>query len=169
MNSFNYQPIAKISSLYGLYGAVKLTPLSRYFEDYINHKHFMMGNSRSDLKEIVLDEIMGFGKKRIFKFNGFNSANDAKNIKGKILYKKVSKDEKINLISEDILGWDIIDSLGEKVGTLINIMWLPNNDVYIIKNGDKEYLIPVIEEIIKKVDYDKKEININSIDGLIDW
>ena len=168
MNSFNYQPIAKISSLYGLHGAVKLTPLSRYFEDYINYKHFMMGSSRSDLKEIVLDEIMGCGKKRIFKFNGFNSVNDAKNIKGKIIYKRVSKDEKINLISEDILGWDIIDSLGKKVGTLINIMWLPNNDVYIIKNGDKEYLIPVIEEIIKKVDYDKKEININSIDGLID-
>ena len=169
MNSFNYQPIAKISSLYGLHGAVKLTPLSRYFEDYINYKHFMMGSSRSDLEEIVLDEIMGFGKKRIFKFNGFNSVNDAKNIKGKIIYKKVSKDEKINLISEDILGWDIVDSLGEKVGTLINVMWLPNNDVYIIKNGDKEYLIPVIEEIIKKVDYDKKEININLIDGLIDW
>ena len=168
MNSFNYQPIAKISSLYGLHGAVKLTPLSRYFEDYINYKHFMMGSSRSDLEEIILDEIMGFGKKRIFKFNGFNSVNDAKNIKGKILYKKVSKDEKINLISEDILGWDIVDSLGEKVGTLINVMWLPNNDVYIIKNGDKEYLIPVIEEIIKKVDYDKKEININLIDGLID-
>ena len=128
----------------------------------------MMGSSRSDLEEIVLDEIMGFGKKRTFKFNGFNSVNDAKNIKGKILYKKVSKDEKINLVSEDILGWDIIDNLGEKVGTLINVMWLPNNDVYIIKNGDKEYLIPVIEEIIKKVDYDKKEININSIDGLID-
>ena len=168
MNSFNYQPIAKISSLYGLHGAVKLTPLSRYFEDYINYKHFMMGSSRSDLKEIILDEIMGFGKKRTFKFNGFNSVNDAKNIKGKILYKKVSKDEKINLISEDILGWDIIDSFGEKVGTLINVMWLPNNDVYIIENGGKEYLIPVIEEIIKKVDYDKKEININSIDGLID-
>ena len=169
MHSFNYQPIAKISSLYGLHGAVKLTPLSRYFEDYINNKHFMMGSSRSDLEEIVLDEVMGFGKKRIFKFNGFNSVNDAKNIKGKILYKKVSKDEKINLVSEDILGWDIIDNLGEKVGTLINVMWLPNNDVYIIKNGDKEYLIPVIEEIIKKVDYDKKEININPIEGLIDW
>ena len=168
MNSLNYQPIAKISSLCGLHGAVKLTPLSRYFEDYINYKHFMMGSSRSDLKEIILDEIMGFGKKRIFKFNGFNSAYDAKNIKGKIIYKKVSKDEKINLISEDILGWAIIDSLGEKVGTLINVMWLPNNDVYIIKSGGKEYLIPVIEEIIKKVDYDKKEININSIDGLID-
>ena len=168
MNSFNYQPIAKISSLYGLHGAVKLTPLSRYFEDYINYKHFMMGSSRSDLKEIVLDEIMGFGKKRIFKFNGFNSLNDAKNIKGKILYKKVSKNEKINLVSKDILGWDVIDNFGEKVGTLINVMWLPSNDVYIIKNGDREYLIPVIEEIIKKVDYDKKEININPIDGLID-
>ena len=169
MSLFNYQPIAKISSLYGLNGAVKLTPLSRYFEDYINYKYFMLGSSRSNLEEVVLDMITGSGKKRVFKFSGFKSVIDAKNIKGKTLYKKVSKDEKINLISEDLLGWDIIDNLGGKVGTLINVMWLPNNDVYIIKNGDNEYLIPVIEEIIKKVDYDKKEIIISPIDGLIDW
>jgi 16S rRNA processing protein RimM len=58
--------------------------------------------------------------------------------------------------------------LGQKVGELIDVMWLPNNDVYIIKNGDKEYLIPVIDEIIKQVNYDRKEILINSIDGLLD-
>jgi 16S rRNA processing protein RimM len=168
MSLSSYQPIAKISSFCGLNGEVKLTPLSRYFEDYINYKYFMLGRSRSDLEEVILDMITGSGKKRVFKFSGFDSLTDAESIKGKTLYKKVSKDEKINLISKDLLGWDIINDLVGKVGTLINVMWLPNNDVYIIKNGDKEYLIPVIKEIIKKVDYDKREIIINSIDGLID-
>ena len=46
-----------------------------------------------------------------------------------------------------------IKKLG-KIGELVNVMWLPSNDIYIIKNGEKEYLIPIIDEIIKKLDYD---------------
>jgi 16S rRNA processing protein RimM len=168
MNLFNYQPIAKISSLSGFYGAVKLLPLSRYFEEYIVHKYFMLGHSKLNLKKITLEKVKGVGKKRIFIFGGYNTVTDAESIKGKTLFTKVSRDDKINLISEDLIGWSIIAELGQKVGELIDVMWLPNNDVYIIKNGDNEYLIPVIDEIIKQVNYDRKEILINSIDGLLD-
>ena len=46
-------------------------------------------------------------------------------------------------------------------------MWLPNNDVYIIKNGKKEYLIPIVPEIIKKVEHTSNMIIIKVMDGLL--
>ena len=46
-------------------------------------------------------------------------------------------------------------------------MWLPANDVYVVFNGKKELLIPIVAEIVLSIDYDKKEILIASIDGLI--
>jgi len=162
------QPIAIISSLSGLNGEVRLKPLSRYFEDHIMSKYFMVGYSKSNLKNIVLDIVKGKGKKRIFKFKGVNTVIEANLIKGKTLFKEVSKDDKLNLVSEDLIGWSIKNELNEKIGELVNIMWLPSNDIYIIKNGEKEYLIPVIDEVIKQLNYEKEEILINPIDGLID-
>ena len=168
MNSSIAQPIAIISSLSGLNGEVRLKPLSRYFENHIVSKYFMIGYSKSKLSNIVLDIIRGKGKKRIFKFKGVNSVIEANLIKGKTLFKEVSKDDKLNLVSEDLIGWIIKNELNEKIGELVNIMWLPSNDIYIIKYREKEYLIPVIDEVIKRLDYEKKEIIINPIDGLID-
>ena len=168
MSHYVHQPIATISSLSGLNGDVRLKPLSRYFEDHIMSKDFMIGYYKSNLENIRLDLVKGVGKKRIFKFKGINSIIAAESIKGKTLFIKVSRDDKINLISEDLIGWDIITTGNKKIGELVNVMWLPSNDIYIIKNGEKEYLIPIIDEIIKKLDYDKKEILINPIDGLID-
>ena len=56
----------------------------------------------------------------------------------------------------------------EKAGILKDIMWLPANDVYIVLNGDKESLIPVIDEIIIRLDLESKKIIIADIDGLLD-
>ena len=47
-------------------------------------------------------------------------------------------------------------------------MWLPSNDVYVIKNGKKEYLIPIIPEVIKKIDHHKMSVVISPMDGLLD-
>ena len=55
-----------------------------------------------------------------------------------------------------------------KAGILKDIMWLPANDVYIVLNGDKESLIPVIDEIIIRLDLESKKIIIADIDGLLD-
>ena len=41
------------------------------------------------------------------------------------------------------------------------------DDAYIIEKDLKEYLIPIVPDIIKKVDYDNRNIIIKVIDGLL--
>ena len=41
------------------------------------------------------------------------------------------------------------------------------NDVWVVK-GDKEYLIPYIEDVVKQVDVDHKTIKIEPMEGLLD-
>ena len=42
-NQKSVHPIAKITHTSGLNGSVRLRPLSRYFEDYIENKPLMLG------------------------------------------------------------------------------------------------------------------------------
>ena len=48
------------------------------------------------------------------------------------------------------------------------MMWLPSSDVYIVKKGNDEYLIPIIPEVVKGVDHDQGIIVIVPMDGLLD-
>ena len=160
-------PIAKVTATSGLKGDVYLRPLSRYFDKYIIKRDLMVGFTieKSDL--IIVETINGQGKKRKFKFKGFDSINTAKTIIGKTIFVQTSLDAQINLISQNILGYDVVDELGDFVGNIIDVIWLPNNDAYIIRNGSKEYLIPIIPEFIKKVEHKYNRIIIEIMDGLL--
>ena len=161
-----FHPIAKVTKTSGLRGNVCLKPLSRYFEKYINKKKLMIGSSINQFNKVSVEKINGIGKKRKFKFSGFDSLDSAKTIIGKTIFVQTSLDSKINWISKDILDYKVIDESGNFVGHIIDVMWLPSHDAYIIEKDSKEYIIPIVPEIIRKVDYDNRNIIIRVIDGL---
>ena len=161
-----FHPIAKVTKTSGLRGDVCLKPLSRYFEKYINKNKLMIGFSIDRSDKISVEMINGIGKKRKFKFSGFDSIDSAKTIIGKTIFVQTSKDSEINWISKNILNYKVIDESGNLVGHIIDVMWLPSHDAYIIEKESKEYIIPIVPEIIKQVDYENRNIIIKIMDGL---
>ena len=161
-----FHPIAKVTKTSGLKGDVCLKPLSRYFEKYINKNKLIIGFSIDRSNKISVEMINGIGKKRKFKFSGFDSLDSAKTIIGKTIFVQTSKDSEINWISKNILNYKVIDESGSSVGHIIDVMWLPSHDAYIIEKESKEYIIPIVPEIIKQVDYEDRKIIIKVMDGL---
>ena len=49
----------------------------------------------------------------------------------------------------------------------MEILWLPTNDVYVIRNKDKEVLIPVVPEVITSISWENEQIVIIPMDGLL--
>ena len=127
----------------------------------------MVGHTIEKSNKINVETINGEGKKRRFKFRGFDSINTAKTIIGKTIFVQTSSSAQINLISEKVLGYKVMDEAEDLIGSIVDVMWLPYNDVYIIKNGKKEYLIPIVPEIIKKVEHTSNMIIIKVMDGLL--
>ena len=162
-----FHPIAKVTRTSGLKGEVCLRPLSRYFEKYINNNNFMIGSSIDQSNKVNIEMIIGTGKKRKFKFSGFDSLDSAKKIIGKTIFVQTSLESKINWISKNILDYEVIDEGGNLLGCIIDVIWLPSYDAYIIEKKSKEYIIPIIPEIIKKVDYDNRNVIIKVMDGLV--
>ena len=160
-------PVAEITTTSGYMGEVRLRPFSRFSIDYIMEKTLQIGTSYDNLIDLKLEKAIGNGKRMRFKFEGIDSELKAKNIIGKIIYASTKADDEINLIASDLIGFDVVIDTLEYVGELKDVMWLPANDVYVVFNGVKELLIPIVPEVVLSVDYDKKEILIANIDGLI--
>ena len=161
-------PIAEITTTSGFSGEVRLKPFSRYSIDYIMKKSLQIGTSYNNMVKLKLEKAIGNGKKMRFKFKGIDSYNKAKDMIGKTIYVSTNNDDEINLIGSDLIGFRVVTDIGINVGVLKDVMWLPANDVYVVFNGSKELLIPIIPEFVISIDYEKKEILIASIDGLID-
>ena len=56
-------PIAKITTTSGLKGEVRLRPLSRYFDEYMNDKSLMIGFSPDTSTDMNIEKTIGIGKK----------------------------------------------------------------------------------------------------------
>ena len=160
--------IAKITTSSGFKGEVRLRPFSRYSIDYIINKSLHIGVEDEKLSDIKLENTIGLGKKMRFKFKGIDSIHQANSLVGKIIYIKADKSDEINLISEKIIGFDLETESGKKAGVLKDVMWLPANDVYVVLKDGKELLIPIISEVIKKLDVDNKKIIIADVEGLLE-
>ena len=160
-------PVAEITTTSGYMGEVRLKPFSRFSIDYIMEKTLQIGTSYDNLIDLKLEKAIGNGKRMRFKFEGIDSELKAKNIIGKTIYANTKADDEINLIASDLIGFDVVTDTDDSVGELKDVMWLPANDVYVVFNGEKELLIPIVNEVVLSVEYDKKEILIANIDGLI--
>ena len=160
-------PVAEITTTSGFMGEVRLKPFSRFSIDYIMEKTLQIGTSYDNLIDLKLEKAIGIGKQMRFKFEGIDSDLKAKNIIGKTIYANTKADDEINLIASDLIGFDVVTDTDDSVGELKDVMWLPANDVYVVFNGEKELLIPIVNEVVLSVDYDKKEILIANVDGLI--
>ena len=165
--SVKYHPIAKVTKTSGFKGDVCLRPLSRFFDEYIIEENLMIGSTFDHVNKINIEMVNGVGKKRKFKFFGFDSSHSAKKILGMTIFVQAPLDAKINWISKEILGFKVIDELGNNIGRVNDVMWLPNYDAYVINDEFKEYIVPIIPEIIEKFDYNNRKIIINVLDGLL--
>ena len=145
--------IAKITNTSGLRGEVKLRPLSRYSIDYIMTKDLHIGQIENNLSSLKLESKVGDGKKMKFKFQGIDSHAEAENIVGKTIYIDSEKDDNINFIGENVIGFSVETESGKKAG--------------ILKDG-KELLVPVLDEFIISLSMDDKKLIIADVDGLLD-
>jgi 16S rRNA processing protein RimM len=66
----------------------------------------------------------------------------------------------------EIEGLSVFDLGGNNLGKVISILPTGSNDVYVVRNGEKEILIPAIESVIKKIDPEKGIMVVDLPEGL---
>ena len=152
--------VGEIVKAQGIRGEIKVRSLSD------NEKRFEIGS-----KLYIGDEIVTI--KRSYKqknmlilgFEEYDNINDILKFIGKDLtidekdLGELSEDE---IYIKDLYGLSVI-SEGQKVGEIVDVIsGVYPNDVYVVKTENAEVLLPALKNIIKKIDTDKKIIEVEN-------
>ncbi|MBN1254891.1 MAG: 16S rRNA processing protein RimM [Deltaproteobacteria bacterium] len=68
----------------------------------------------------------------------------------------------------EILGMRVVTEQGEDVGTVVDIFPTGSNDVYVVREGTKEFLIPAIKDVIITVNKETRTMVIRPLQGLLE-
>lgn len=166
----NYTVVGKITNTHGVKGELKIFPLTDDIKRFDYLKRAYIGENKI---QVNLEKVRYHKNLAVIKFKEYDDINEVLKFKSDYIY--VDDEEKVILPENHFFIYDLIDSQvfdmeANLIGTLIDVLQGPSNDVYVVKNMDKnkEYLIPAVKEFIKEVNIPNKKIVINPIEGMIE-
>jgi 16S rRNA processing protein RimM len=95
----------------------------------------------------------------------------ANELLGVNIYLHVSQKPESNSIQEDLsllIGFKLFDDQKGYIGEIYEVIEIPQNHLFLVKEKNDEYLIPVNRDFIIRIDTPKKEIHMELPDGLLD-
>lgn len=69
---------------------------------------------------------------------------------------------------EHVIGLSVVSETGVPLGRVAEIFPTGNSDVYVIREGEKEFLIPAVKEFVKKIDLERRTMVVHVVEGLLD-
>ncbi len=103
--------------------------------------------------------------------DGITDANLAEALKGKNVFadeNDLPPPGENEFYFRDIIGCQVFLTDGSRIGVVEEIIATGANEVFVVRDGDKEVLVPSIVDVVKEIDVDARRIVIEAIPGLLD-
>lgn len=106
----------------------------------------------------------------ILGFEEADSINQVESWKGGSLLAETSREDlsEHEFYFDEIIGLTVVTDEGRQLGQVAEILQPGANDVWVVRDGQKEWLIPYIEPVVKEVDLDRKRVVITPLPGLLE-
>ena len=107
----------------------------------------------------------------LMKLKNLNSMEEAEKYRGaEILIKKdsLSDKEEDEHFWHELIGLRVHLNTGKYIGTIEHILQTGSNDIYVVRKGEKEVLIPAIHDVVEEIDLKNNRIIVSEMEGLLD-
>jgi 16S rRNA processing protein RimM len=158
--------IGRILGPHGLGGEVKVEILTDFPERYSLLKTVLVGEQCTP---VVLEGHRMHGARILLKLAGCENREDADELRGQLI--RVPIDEAMPLEENEyylheIVGLEVWTAEEEYLGCVEEVIETGGNDVYVVRDGEREILIPALSDVVLDVDLDEGRMEVRLMKGL---
>ncbi len=167
----NLLEIGKIVNTHGLRGEVKVVPWTDSPEDFCDLAVVYI-KEKNEYKKLTIDTVRFQKNNVLVGFEEYNDINEILHLKNTVLY--ADRDDLGELPEGvyyivDLIGLEVYTESDEYIGTIADVFNAGASDIYDVKReGKKNLLLPVIDEVVRKVDIENGRVTVNIMEGLDD-
>jgi 16S rRNA processing protein RimM len=156
----NFIPVGRIVSSHGLKGQVKVELLTDFPERLGKGQRLRLQD-----RWVTVKDSQPMKNRLLVKLEGVNSIEEAKALQWEVLSAidnelELAEDE---FLVEDLIGLKVVTQDGIELGEVEEVLPYPAQDL--LKIGD--LLIPFAHEFIVQIDWDKEEITVKLLPGML--
>lgn len=159
--------IGKLVNFHGVKGEVKIQSSSDFIRERLE-----IGNIVTiDGGDFEIESYRQHKNFHMVKFKDFDNINAVEHLKGHDVYQdsdavEVEYDEG-EYHYNNIIGLRAFTMDGREIGMVTRIIATGAKDVWVI-TGDKEYMVPYVDDFVKVVDLEAGTVSIDPIEGLLE-
>lgn len=166
----NYFHVGKIVNTHGIKGEVKVVPITDFADERFQVGNDLAIEKNGEYVPVTVESARPHKGMELIKFQGLDNINDVQTFRN--CYLDVSEDQQDDLADgqyyyRQIIGLDVVTSDGRRLGQIKEILSPGANDVWVVQRpGKDDLLLPVIKDVIKKVDLDNHQVLVELMEGL---
>jgi 16S rRNA processing protein RimM len=163
--------LGKVMATHGIRGQLRVSLYSGEFSSVAGLDSVILKGTDTGMETFAVAGVFRHGKKVLITLKDFDSINQALSLVGREL---LVRREQLPELSDgeyywcDLLGLRVVTDQGEDLGILKDIIATGSNDVYVVKSGTREYLIPALEEVVLEINLDDGIMKVSPMEGLFD-
>ncbi len=163
--------VGKLGRTWGTEGMLVLYPMTDFPEKLMKTRRLHITRDDEYLGRLEVLSAKPYKSNFLIKFEGISEIEAAKELTGCLI---CISEKEINQLGEDEYYW--FDLIGCQVllpdDSLLGVVDDGQNygscDILVVKQDEKEYLIPFISEVIKLVDIENRVIRVDPLEGMLD-
>lgn len=166
----DFYNVGKIVNTHGIRGDVRVMPTTDFVaERFAKGQDLYLQQAGEPLKLTVESarQHKGF---ILVKFVGYDNINDVQAFREHELMVSGKDQQPLEdgqYYYHQIIGLSVKTVDGEELGTIKEILSPGANDVWVVqRDGKKDLLLPVIDDVVKDVDLDAGEVTVELMEGL---
>ncbi len=167
MKSPRYLIIGRVLKPWSYRGELKIEILTDFPDRFASLRTVFLGD---DAKSFSVERARRHGNAALLKLNGVDSTQAAEKLRNQLV--QVAAEDAVRLPKGQhylyqLIGLRVKTLGGETLGEIVEILDTGANDVYVVREGSREILIPAIEDVVKEIDLERGEVIVQLIEGLI--
>lgn len=161
-----YLEIGKITNAHGVMGEVKVQPWCDSPEFFCQFKTLYVDKALAPYK---VERARPNKNMVILKLEGVTDMNGALAMRNAILHidRKDANLPEGSFFLADIEGLEVRDAqTGKVLGKVAEVLTLPANNVYVIRGGERELMIPAVPAFVAETNVEEGFIRVNMMEGI---
>jgi len=157
-------PIGKVIKAHGLRGHLKVLPYGETFSTLCAEEKITANLPDGSSLTLTVAEIRPHQKTFLLMSREIETVEEAQRLVGAELCVPESRlppTDPGEFYWYQLIGLEVVNSEGERLGILEEIIETGSNDVYVVRRGKEETLIPAIEEVVLEVDLQRRLMTVD--------
>lgn len=159
-----YLEAGKIVNTHGIHGELKVLPWCDGPEFLLNFDTFYI-----DGQPVKAAAARVHKQSVLLTLEGVSDINAAMRLRDKILFidrNDVNLPEGRNFLA-DLFGLEVRDAdTGKVLGTVADILTPPAHEVYVVRGGEREYMIPAVDAFVLETNVNEGYLSVRLIEGM---